>query len=213
MGENTALAPGSTGVAGRIAAASLARRGIDYEAEVRRLLDAAFAVIGRNGTSARARVADIVAEAGLSNEAFYRHFPSKDALVTALVEDGALRLAGYVAHQMGKESTPQAKVRRWVVGVLSQTEGSTAETTVAVLWNGSHLDAAAPGAQATTAPLAALLHEPLAELGSAAPELHASLVSHAVVGTVSRHLGARTRPSRRETDQIVDFCLAAVGGA
>ena len=41
------------------------------------------------GTTSRPRVADIVAEAGLSNDAFYRHFASKDALVAALVEDGA----------------------------------------------------------------------------------------------------------------------------
>jgi AcrR family transcriptional regulator len=199
-------------VAGRIAAASLARRGLDYEGEVRRLLDAAFVVIERNGTTARARVADIVAEAGLSNEAFYRHFASKDALVAALVEDGALRLASYVAHQMDKEPTARGKVRRWVAGVLSQAGGTTAATTLAVLWNGSRFDAGvAPGSQSTTAPLAALLQAPLAELGSGAPELHAALVSQAVVGTVSQHLWARTQPTRREVDQITEFCLAAVG--
>jgi AcrR family transcriptional regulator len=213
VSENLALtAPIASGVAQRIAAASLARRGLDYEGEVRRLLDAAFAVVERNGTAARARVADIVAEAGLSNEAFYRHFPSKDALVAALIEDGALRLASYVAHQMDKEPAPADQVRRWVAGVLSQTAGTTAAATVAVLWNGSRFDAAvAPGSQSTTAPLAALLHEPLAALGSPAPELHASLVSQAVVGTVSQHLWARTQPTRREVDQITRFCLAAVG--
>ncbi len=31
--------------------------------------------------ASRPRVADIVAAAGLSNDAFYRHFPSKDALL------------------------------------------------------------------------------------------------------------------------------------
>ena len=43
-----------------------------------------------------------MAVSGLSNDAFYRHFPSKDALVAALLEDGAERLAGYVAHQMAQ---------------------------------------------------------------------------------------------------------------
>src|SRR4051794_27659711 len=78
---------GPTGVAGRIAERSLAPRGAEYAAEIRRLLDAALTVIGRYGTDKRPRVADIVVEAGLSNDAFYRHFPSKDALVSAILED------------------------------------------------------------------------------------------------------------------------------
>src|SRR3954453_18653602 len=93
-------------VAARIAAQTLAKRGTDYTAEVRRLLDAALAIISEQGTTARARVAAIVAAAGLSNDAFYRHFPSKAALVDALIEDGSHRLAGYLSHQMDKESTP-----------------------------------------------------------------------------------------------------------
>ena len=36
--------------------------------------------MGKHGTTARARVADIVAAAGVSNDTFYRHFASKDAL-------------------------------------------------------------------------------------------------------------------------------------
>src|SRR5690348_14265191 len=133
-------APAGGGVAARIAARTLAKRGPDYTAEVRRLLDAALAVIAEQGTTARARVADIVAAAGLSNDAFYRHFPSKDALIAAVIEDGAWRLASYASHQMEKASTPDAKVRRWVEAVLAQTDEQIAATTFAVLWNGSNFD-------------------------------------------------------------------------
>jgi AcrR family transcriptional regulator len=101
-------------VASRIAQRSLAKRGAGYTGEVRRLLDAALDVMKRRGTASRPRVADVVNAAGLSNDAFYRHFPSKDALVAALLEDGAERLYGYVAHQMAKEPAPEGKVRRWV---------------------------------------------------------------------------------------------------
>ena len=116
--------PRDTGryVAARIAGQTMARRGADYTEEVRRLLDAALTVMARNGTRARARVADIVTTAGLSNEAFYRHFKSKDALVGALLDDGAERLRGYLAHQMEKERTAAGQVRRWVHGVLSQAD-------------------------------------------------------------------------------------------
>src|SRR6476646_2194437 len=101
--ENAIVSEGAAGpdVATRIAAATAARRRRpDYAVEVRTLLDAARKVISR---TERARVADIVAEAGLSNDAFYRHFPSKHALVAALPEDGAQRLASYLQHQTAKE--------------------------------------------------------------------------------------------------------------
>jgi AcrR family transcriptional regulator len=196
-------------VAARIAARTLAKRGPDYTAEVRRLLDAALEVIAEQGTTTRARVADIVAAAGLSNDAFYRHFPSKDALIEALIEDGALRLTSYASHQMEKESTPEGRVRRWVEAVLAQTEDKTAATTFAVLWNGSNFDAGvAPRGGRANAPLASLLDEPLAALGSADPALHASLVTHAVLGKISDHLWARSRPTRGEREEIVRFCLA-----
>lgn len=198
------------GVAARIAARTMAKRGPDYTAEVRRLLDAALAVIAEQGTTGRARVADIVAAAGLSNDAFYRHFPSKDALVAALIEDGALRLASYVAHQMDKDATPEGKVRRWVAGILSQTNERTAATTLAVLWNGSNVESGiAPGRHDSSAPLAELLHEPFAALGSTDPATDASLVAHAVLGKVSEHLWARTRPTRDELEHITQFCVAA----
>src|SRR5690242_3428615 len=96
----------------RIAQNTKARRGPDYTEEVRRLLTAAIEVMGRCGTTSRPRVADIVAAAGLSNEAFYRHFRSKEALVAALMEDGTQRLGSYLAHQMAKETVAQAQVRR-----------------------------------------------------------------------------------------------------
>jgi len=202
---------GGQDVAARVAAKTMAKRGADYTTEVRRLLDAALEVIGRLGTTSRARVADIVATAGLSNDAFYRHFPSKEALVAALLEDGTVRLASYVEHQMDKETSPEAKVRRWVAGVLSQADAETAATTLAVLWNGSSLGAGMEpsGRHDTAVPLASLLHEPFAALGCPTPELSAALVAHATIGRMADHLWARERPTKAEAAQITEFCLAA----
>ena len=200
--------PNGGGVAARIAAQTLAKRSPDYESEVRRLLDAALEVIAKHGTTARARVADIVAAAGLSNDAFYRHFPSKDALVGALIEDGTQRLASYVAHQMAKEPTPEGQVRRWVEGVLSQTKDDTAATTLAVVWNGSSFDTgSSAGSHNAAAPLAALLHEPFTALGSTNVELDTSLAAHALLGKLSDYLWARTKPSKSELERITQFCI------
>jgi AcrR family transcriptional regulator len=197
-------------VAARIAQQTLAKRGADYTGEVRRLLDGALDVMRTCGTASRPRVADIVTAAGLSNDAFYRHFRSKDELVAAILEDGTERLRSYLAHQMAKEGTHEGKVRRWVEGVLAQAaDQDIAATTLAVLWNGSSvgegLTATRPSA---TGPLALLLREPFAALGSASPDLDASLAAHAVVGQLSDYLWDRVRPSRTEIAHVVDVCIA-----
>jgi AcrR family transcriptional regulator len=204
--------PDDGDIATRIAQRSLERRGADYAGEVRRILDAALDVMRTCGTASRPRVADIVAAAGVSNDAVYRHFPSKDALVAAILEDGTDRLCSYLAHQMTKEATPEGKVRRWVEGVLSQAaDEDIAATTRAVLWNGASVGEGLPsGRPSASRPLAALLCGPFDALGSARPELDASLVAHAVVGQLSDCLWDRARPSRAEIAHVTDACLAMV---
>ena len=199
-------------VAERIAQQTLAKRGPDYAGEVRLLLDVGLEVMRKNGTSSRPRVADIVAAAGLSNDAFYRHFSSKDALVAAILEDGAERLGSYLAHQMAKERTPEGKVRRWVEGVLSQADGAEiASATLAVLWNAGTLGAGMiAGPASAEGPLATLLRDPFADLGSVDPDLDASLTAHAVVGKLADYLWKGARPKRVEIERIVTFCLGAV---
>ena len=205
--------PGEPDVADRVARQAVDKRRAAYATEVRRLLDAALEVMRRCGTTSRPRVADIVAAAGLSNDAFYRHFPSKDALVTALLEDGAERLASYLTHQMAKETTPEGRIRRFVEGVLSQADEDIAATTLAVLWNGGSAgEGSASGRHHASAPLAALLHEPFAALGSPDPDLDASLAAHATLGRLTDHLWQRDQPTTTEIDRIVDFWVAAANG-
>ena len=211
MSDNAILTdPGS--LAETIAQQSLSKRQAQYVEEVRRLIDAGRAVMQRCGTTGSPRVADIVAAAGLSNDAFYRHFASKEALVAAIIEDGAARLASYLAHQMAKASTPEAQVRRWVDGVMAQAaDDDIAATTLAVLWNGGRIgDGLGANRPSHAAALATLLREPFARLGSADPDRDAALAAHATVGTLSDFLWSRDRPTAHDLDHIVGFCLAAV---
>jgi AcrR family transcriptional regulator len=198
------------GVADRIVRRTLAKREGEYASEVRRLLDAALEVMRRCGTASRPRVADIVAAAGLSNDAFYRHFQSKDALVAAILEDGGERLRSYLAHQLAKEPTPEGQVRRWVNGVLSQADPDIAATTLAVLWNGSSVGGGmAAGRHFASAPLGSLLCEPFAALGSDAPELDAALAAHATLGMLSDCLWRQAQPTPAEVEHVTTFCLRA----
>jgi AcrR family transcriptional regulator len=212
--QNTSLdgGRGSDAIAERIALRTLGKRGAEYASEVRRLLDAALEVMDRCGTTSRPRVADIVAAAGLSNDAFYRHFASKDALVAALLEDGADRLVSYLAYQMSKEATPEGKVRRWVEGVFAQADEDIAATTLAILWNGGGVAQEASGRHFAAGPLAGLLRDPLAALGSTAADVDSTLCAHAVLGKLTDYLWQRAQPTPAETNHVVDFCLAAAGG-
>ena len=198
-------------LANTLAQRRVAEKEAQYAGEIRRLLDAGLAVMQRAGDG-RARVVDIVAEAGLSNDAFYRYFPSKDALVQAIITDGAQRLRSYLEHQMSKATKPEAQVRRWIEGVLAQaSDAEVADATRAVLRNaGGPAEGLAAGHSAMNAPLGALLRSPIAALGSTTPDLDAALVAFAVIGTMSDYLRRGVRPKRSEIDGIVGFCLAAI---
>ena len=103
-------------------------------------------------------------------------------------------------------------MRRWVEGVLSQAaDDDIAATTLAVLWNAGSV-ADQPSRPSASAPLAELVREPFAALGSRSPDLDASLAAHAIIGRLSDHLWQGTRPTRAETDRIVAFYLAAAAG-
>jgi AcrR family transcriptional regulator len=197
---------------GTIAQQTLARREAQYANEVRRLLDAGLELMRKCGTAASPRVADIVAAAGLSNDAFYRHFASKEALVAAILDDGSDRLSSYLDHQMAKASTPAEKVRSFVAGVMSQAvDEEIAATTRAVLWNGGTLtEQLGSSRNSPAASLAPRLREPFAQLGSRDPDADAMLAAHAAVGRLSDYLSQRVQPTRAEIEHITEFCLAAV---
>ncbi len=200
----------SEDLASRIARDALAKRVPERSLEVRRLLDAGLSVMRERGTTSRPRVADIVAAAGLSNDAFYRYFESKDAFVSAILDDGMTRLSSYLVHQMAKVTDPRAKLSAWVEGVLSQAADlSAAGTTLAVLYNAGSINAGAD----TTPPSASsalghLLVEPLTELGSSSPTLDASFIAHAVVGQLSEFLWQRVQPKGSQIARVVSLCLA-----
>lgn len=112
-----ALPPGS--VAERALARSLGARRAAYAGEVRRLIEAAFEVMRETG-SLEPRVEQIVRAAGLSNQAFYRHFRSKAELLLAVLDDGILQLHAYLERRMAAVERGDARVRAWLEGMLAQ---------------------------------------------------------------------------------------------
>jgi AcrR family transcriptional regulator len=196
----------------RTAWSTLARRRAVYEEEVRRLLEAGLEVLRDGGPSGAARVSDIVAAAQVSRETFYRHFPSKDDLVAAIVETGARRLVEYARHQMSKASDPEEQVRRWATAILAQAGNpAVARTTRAVVGVGGQLRGLPrPGVMAAMDALADLLLEPLCALRSRDPARDATTMCGAAVGRMQRFLSEGGTPSAEDVDHLVRFLLAAV---
>jgi AcrR family transcriptional regulator len=214
MPKNSIL-PDDASVVGRMARRATAQREAAYAEEVRRLMEAGLDVMRQAGTAASPRVADIVRAAGLSNDAFYRHFASKEELVAAILEAGTERLVEYLEHQMAKERTPKGQLRRWVEGIMSQASNrEVADATRAVVWNGSQVgDGSRRDTASSYVPLAQLLSEPLVGLGSRDPERDASVLVQAVMGRMQDFLWRRIEPTDTDVSHLVAFCLSAVGGA
>ncbi|MBB6406308.1 TetR/AcrR family transcriptional regulator [Arthrobacter sp. AZCC_0090] len=184
---------------------ALAKQTQEATRDVESILDAALRVAQRCAPEAP-RVADIVAEAGISNQAFYRYFAGKDDLMNAVFERGVQRLGSYLAHQMDKKTDPREQIAAWIRGVLTQVTDQTAASQSAAVIGQLKRGPHASGTDPLTA-LGHMLVDPIRQAGSHEPELDAEVIQEAVTGSLRRHLTALTAPDQKERDHIVSFCL------
>jgi AcrR family transcriptional regulator len=196
-------------VVARTARRALAARESAYIDEVQHLLDAGLDLMVELGDERAPRVAEIVERAGLSNQAFYRHFASKDELIAAVVEAGAQRLESYLRHQLAKVDDPQLKVRAWIVGVASQAQRrAVARQTRAAMHNLVRLPVEVR--QTVRVPAADhVLVDALRDASSPDPERDAIAISLLAIGRLEQFLW-RSPPSDYDVEQLVEFCLAAI---
>ena len=94
------------------------RRKLDPDPRVRvALLAAATAIVREEGVSALG-VAEVLARTQLSTRAFYRHFGSKDQLVSAVFVEMARLESGRLRVAMAAEADPIRAVMAWIDGRL-----------------------------------------------------------------------------------------------
>jgi AcrR family transcriptional regulator len=192
-----------------LAERALAGRREHYAQEVRRLVDAAFAVTRRTGTLDPA-VRDIVREAGLSNQAFYRHFPSRDALLLAVLADGRRQLVEYLAHRIATTDDPEEQLRRYVDGILAQArDRDAAAATRPFAGNTSRLAASFPEeVAASRAALLDILRPAIDALGGS--EHDVEFVHDLAMARMHDALMQRRVPDAREVDALVHFCRGGI---
>ena len=137
--------------------------------EVNRLLDAALHLMTED-PSRSPRVSDVVRTAGVTNQAFYRSFDSRDDLLAAVVDNGARRLVAYVERLMSQAEDAESRLRVFVDAVLSQAIDPVGTTTRAVLSGTVRQGDQAARARVWLADrLATVVSPDLAALGSQAP--------------------------------------------
>jgi AcrR family transcriptional regulator len=83
------------------------------------LVDAMWAVTARE-CSVEPSVRDIVAEAGLTPKAFYRHFDSKDNLLVLALREGTELLVAHLERRMARQAPGRMRIDAWIRGVAGQ---------------------------------------------------------------------------------------------
>ncbi|WP_236791950.1 TetR/AcrR family transcriptional regulator [Amycolatopsis sp. GM8] len=189
---------------------ALSKRRGDAQREVEDILDATLRVAARSAPSAP-RVADIVAEAGTSNQAFYRYFSGKDELLRAALERGTDRVYSYLAHRVAKASDPAEQVEAWVRGVLAQVIDHTAARQSRAIISNLGEQAVAEAGAGGLGGVRDLLRAAVRAAGSRHVDLDTGAVFDLTFAALRRHAQDGTAPTPAECTHLVRFCLAAMG--
>ncbi len=201
----------------RAVARSLSDRVAAATQEVEQLVEATYRIISRDG-AVDPRVRDILLESGLSTQAFYRHFRSKDDLLLVLLDDGRRRLADYLQHRIEQARGADAQLRAWISGLLAQAANpEAAERTRPFIMTMPRLREAFPAEHDESEAVLVGLLTGVIKAGVAAgtmasrhPARDAMAIYRMTLGVMEAHLLARTAPSRAEATHLASFALRAL---
>lgn len=184
------------------------------QSDVERLMEAGLALMVENGGRRGPRVADIVAAAGLSNDAFYRYFGSKDALVEAIVEAGSRTVVSYVRHRIAAVHSPREKLHAGVDAIMKQaSDADLASKTRAVLSNSTMVSSSTAtgprhGTVALVDELAELFVAPVTGIGATDPPRTARVIATAAVASMQYYLFRGEVPTDTDLTHLYAFTLA-----
>jgi AcrR family transcriptional regulator len=204
-------------LADRAVERTVAGRRVEYGQEMRRIVDSTFSLIERTG-SLEPSMREILAETGLSTQAFYRYFASKDELMLALLDEGRRRLVETLQRRMSRSNDPSRQIRAWIEGVVAQAgNAAAAARTRPWVLSEQRLAELFPQEQHTSVEhLLGLLTQPIARLQGTRRQQAldaskaASMVYQLTFAVLGAHLVAGTKPDARATEALVVFCLRGV---
>lgn len=196
---------------------SIERRRATAQHEIERLVAAALKVIRETGRL-EPTVSAILAEAGLSNQAFYRHFRSKHELLVAVLDQGIRGLARYLETRMDATRSATDATREWIRGMAAQASDPTGAraTRPFVLARGNLSESfpkeVAASAIQIQAPLRKALERGRAtgEMTDVDPERDAESAYLLMMGWLEARLLEDRVPTRHELDSLEAFLLAGL---
>lgn len=203
--------------AARAVERTVAERREEYVQEIQRIVDATYRVIERTD-ELDPSLRDILKEAKLSTQGFYRYFQSKDELLLLLLDDGRSRLLSYLEHRMDRATTPEGRVRAWVEGVLAQaSRADAASRTRPFLVHQDRLAAAFPEEQqrsvdALVDQLAAAIVELRPGRRRDTARRDAAAIYHLAFGVLHVALRRGEAPTAAEAEHLVRFSINGTGG-
>lgn len=161
-----------------------------------------------------ARVADIVAAAGLSNDAFYRYFRSKGDFVDAVVEEGGHRLVDHLRRKIDAAETPEAALRAGATVILRQgIDPEVAAATRNVVGGGAGGRSHAPKVrEELELTLARVLVGPITDLGSTDPERDSTTTAILLLAQMEHLLWKDTTDfdPATEVEHILTYIISAL---
>jgi AcrR family transcriptional regulator len=207
----------SSSAVGEAVDRSLAGRRLAARDEVERLVSAAFRVIEKTG-HLEPKVSDILHEAGLSNQAFYRHFRGKHELLVAVLDEGIRGLGSYLTGRVAEATSPSAAVREWIRGMAAQVQDpSGAEASRPFALGRGRLAELFPVEVArsegrVTAPLRAALEAARFEgsMPAVDPKADAEALYHLMMGWVEARLVEARIPTEIEVTRLEAFAMAGL---
>jgi len=188
------------------------------EAEATVLIEAALTVLRTHGT-AGFTVAAVLAEAGLSTRAFYRHFASKDELLLAVFDADTEVVAARVDRAIDASVDPRAALDAWIDQQLALAYAPRRSRRTQVLWTEGrrlqldHPDEFARIVAAVLAPLERVLAAGLANgaFPDTDPARDARAIHAVTWDLVESRLAGGTDSLAAARAQVLRFCLPALG--
>jgi AcrR family transcriptional regulator len=185
--------------------------------EPEELVEATFRLIAETG-NVDPNVRDILREAGISTQAFYRYFTSKDELMLVVLDAGRRRLATYLENRMNRHDDPLEQISEWIAGVIHQCEvkRASARTRPFMLHKGG-LEARFPDEYALTE---SLLRNQLTTAitrgiemrlcETSDPDGDAQIIYDYTMTHMSRHLVRRINPDPDLVRRLTSFAFRAL---
>jgi len=185
--------------------------------EAEELVEATFRLIAATG-NVDPNVRDILREVGISTQAFYRYFTSKDELMLVVLDTGRRRLANYLENRMNRREDPLEQIAEWIAGVIHQCEVKRASVrTRPFMLHKGGLEARFPDEYALTESLlrnqltTAIIRGIEMELCSTSdPDGDAQIIYDYTMAHMSRHLVRRVNPDRDLVRRLTHFAFRAL---